>query len=69
VRDDPSGPESERPDAREERDPASYAYWAASGYQGRPPQRRGYRWGYFAISLALVALVLILLALLRSRGM
>jgi hypothetical protein len=40
---------------QEDLDPASYAYWAASGYRGRPPWRRGYRWGYFALSLAAAA--------------
>ena len=69
MRDDSPKPEGELADGRSERDPASYTYWAAGGYRGRPPQRRGYRWGYFAISLALAALLLILLALLESRGM
>ena len=48
-----------------ERDPSSYAYWAEHGYEGRPPWRRGYRFGYLAISLGLVALVLLLLLLVR----
>jgi hypothetical protein len=39
-------------------DPASHEYWRKSGYRGRPPWRRGYRWGYFAISLALAALII-----------
>jgi hypothetical protein len=47
-----------------EADPASYEYWRASGYRGRPPWRRGYRLGYLAISLALAALIAGLLWLL-----
>jgi hypothetical protein len=38
-------------------DPASHEYWRESGYRGRPPGRRGDRWGYLAISLALAALI------------
>src|SRR5207237_7076465 len=49
--------EAESSSASEDLDPASYEYWRASGYRGRPPWRRGYRWGYFAIWLALVALL------------
>ena len=49
----------------DERDPASYAYWERHGFRGRPPCRRGYRFGYLAISLALAALLLILLLVLR----
>jgi hypothetical protein len=58
--DEPGGDE-----ARDELDPASYAYWEREGFRGRPPWRRGFRFGYFAISLGLVALVLGLLAVLR----
>ena len=49
----------------DERDPASYAYWRESSYRGRPPWRRGYRFGYLALSLGLVALVLAALLVLR----
>jgi hypothetical protein len=38
-------------------DPASHEYWRKSGYCGRPPWRRGDRWGNLAISLALAALI------------
>jgi hypothetical protein len=38
-------------------DPASHRYWRESGYRGRPSWRRGSRSGYFAISLALAALI------------
>ena len=52
-------------DERDERDPASYAYWSEHGYEGRPPWRRGYRLRYLAVSLGLVALVLLLVVILR----
>lgn len=38
-------------------DPASYEYWRESGYRSLPPWRRGDRWGYFAISLGRVGLI------------
>jgi hypothetical protein len=53
------------PDAERDEDPASYTYWQRHGFQGRPPWRRGYRWGYLALSLALVALLLVLILILR----
>jgi hypothetical protein len=49
-------------------DLASPEYWREGGYRGRPPWRRGYRWSYFAISLALAALIVGLVWLLAHAA-
>jgi hypothetical protein len=39
----------------DEQDPRSYTSWSASGYEGPPPWRRGFRPGYLVLSLARAA--------------
>ena len=43
------------------------ADWRTDGYRGPPPWRRGYQPLYFAVSLALVALLLTIFLVAGSR--
>jgi hypothetical protein len=52
---DPPPPRKADDPIEDELDPASYAYWKANGYRGRPPWRRGSRRSYLVISVALAA--------------
>jgi hypothetical protein len=54
-------------DERDAHRPYRYTDWRADGFRGPPPWRRGYQPGYWALSIAVVALVLTIVVVFASR--